>query len=341
MTAMSAHDAVLCEATARALVGFGEAVRSQVVAGRDANLDTCAIGYAAGDMIYGIDKRVEPTLLAGLSVWPASLGVASIVAEGLEGSPSSPAQDSDRRVKLLIDPIDGTRGLMYDKRSAWFLAAAAPDLGDATRISDAFAAVMVEIPTSKQTLADVMMWSLGGSVRVLRKNLVTGGETEPDFGPSRADSLKDGFAQVSNFFPGVKRLAADLMEHIAVAVVGDVQPGSAAIFEDQYISTGGQFAELLMGHDRFCCDLRPIFYDILKRRAGVEITRGLCCHPYDAAGLPILRAAGIEVTDGFGAPLDAPFGLDEPVHWCGYANAALRRHIEPVIQEWIKNQLAA
>ena len=32
-------------------------------------------------------------------------------------------------LKLIVDPIDGTRSLMYDKRSAWVLAAVAPQRG--------------------------------------------------------------------------------------------------------------------------------------------------------------------------------------------------------------------
>ena len=49
------------------------------------------------------------------------------------------------------------------------------------------------------------------------------------------------------------------------------------VFDDQYICTGGQFYELIVGHDRFIADLRPLFYQILHQPPG------LCCHPYDYA----------------------------------------------------------
>ena len=54
----------------------------------------------------------------------------------------------------LIDPVDGTRGIMYDKRPAWFLAGLAPQKGGLTRLSDIEIAVMVELPTTKQWRAD-------------------------------------------------------------------------------------------------------------------------------------------------------------------------------------------
>jgi hypothetical protein len=133
-------------------------------------------------------------------------------------------------------------------------------------------------------------------------------------------------------------LAAELMERIATGVSTQPVAGHALIFEDQYISTGGQMIELIRGHDRFCCDLRPLFYDILERRGGVAVTRGLECHPYDIAGLLVAQQAGVIITNGFGQPLDAKFGVDEGIHWCGYANANLQREIQPIIQSWLGEQ---
>src|SRR4029077_5903783 len=101
--------------------------------------------------------------------------------------------------------------------------------------------------------------------------------------PSDATSLRFGFGQVSNFFPGTKLLAADLTERIVEETLGPLRPGEALLFEDQYISSAGQMVELMMGHDRFCCDLRPLFYRILDQRSSGQI-RGLECHPYDVAG---------------------------------------------------------
>ena len=39
-------------------------------------------------------------------------------------------------IRLIVDPIDGTRGIMYDKRSAWTLAGVAPQRGAGTHLGD-------------------------------------------------------------------------------------------------------------------------------------------------------------------------------------------------------------
>jgi hypothetical protein len=142
-----------------------------------------------------------------------------------------------------------------------------------------------------------------------------------------------------DFFPGTHRLAADLMETIAEATPAPACDGEAVIFNDQWISSGGQMAELMVGHDRFCCDLRPLFFDIIDRQSGRATIRGPECHPYDIAGMLVAQNAGVVLTDGWGQPLDAPLTVDHGVHWCGYANEELRSQIEPVIQRWLRHHL--
>src|SRR5260370_40840790 len=80
-----------------------------------------------------------------------------LVAEGLEDAAGNEgprtfpdgADESAALLRLIVDPIDGTRGIMYDKRPAWALAAVAPNKGPQTRLADAEVAVMTELPTSK------------------------------------------------------------------------------------------------------------------------------------------------------------------------------------------------
>ena len=42
-------------------------------------------------------------------------------------------READAEIRLIVDPIDGTRGLMYDKRPAWALAGVAPNKGPGRR----------------------------------------------------------------------------------------------------------------------------------------------------------------------------------------------------------------
>jgi fructose-1,6-bisphosphatase/inositol monophosphatase family enzyme len=320
---------------------IGVAVRTHILQHRDIARDSEDLGWKAGDTVFAIDRKVEPIITAALREWPSHLGPFLVVAEGFgeDGTLVIGESSKSPRFRVLIDPIDGTRSLMYDKRSAWFLAAIAPDRGNDTSLSDAVASVMVELPTSKQGQSDCFAYAIGHPPNCRRIRLDSGESYDLAFSPSGATTLKNGFAQVSNFFPGTKQLASELMEHIAAATLGSVEPGQASIFDDQYICTGGQMVELMCGRDRFCCDLRPLFYDIMERRLNRPVPRGLACHPYDIAGLPVAKAAGLILTDAYGGALDAPFNTSTPVHWCGYANETLRGQIAPIIRDWLASRI--
>ena len=107
----------------------------------------------------------------------------------------------------------------------------------------------------------------------------------------------------------------------------------ATVFDDQYISTGGQFYELIVGHDRFNADLRPHFY----RMQGQP--EGLCCHPYDCATMLIAEEAGVILTNGLGRPLDGPLDVTTGLSWAGYASEVLRQQIEPIVSAFLKRKI--
>jgi len=322
----------------RRLEKLGLAVRRKLIEARAGGADMATpVAQEGGDTIFAIDRHVEAVIESEIAAWPAECLPVLLIAEGMgeDGRHVIGGHHAPPRYRLIVDPIDGTRNIMYDKRAAWFLAAVAHNKGDATRLSDSIASAMVELPTSKAAWADSFTAEKGGRVVAIRR-AVDDEDNARQFEAhsSNAPTLKNGFGQVSNFFPGTKVLASELMERIVEATLGQIEPGSASVFDDQYITTGGQLIELMVGHDRFICDLRPLFYDILGKRRGNPI-RGLECHPYDMAGLLVAQAAGVIVTDGLGRPLDAPLDVHSGVHWCGYANATLRSKIEPVIQAWM------
>ncbi len=96
------------------------------------------------------------------------------------------------------------------------------------------------------------------------------------------------------------------------------------VFDDEYLSTGGQLHELITGRDRFVADLRPLVSD-----------DGLACHPYDVCTALLLEEVGGVVTDPWGNPLDVPLDNVSPVAWVGYANEALAARIGPVLAELV------
>jgi hypothetical protein len=324
----------------RRLREFQRVVRDLLVASRrQADLHAVSRDSAA-DTIYEIDALVEPALEEFCRDWSRTTPLV-LVAEGVEAGGQGPegvkvfpegSRQEDAAIRLIVDPIDGTRGIMYDKRSAWALAAVAPNRGPGTSLRDVEVAVMTELPTSKMGRADVLWAVKGRGARGVRVDLASGEEAPLALNPSQADRIEHGFAMVSDFFPGTKVLAGELMEYLVRRLVGPADVTKATVFADQYISTGGQFYELIVGHDRFNADLRPTFYHMQGQPAG------LCCHPYDCAGLLIAEEAGVVITDAHGQPLDGPFDVTTGLSWVGYANASLRRRIEPLLMAFLRGE---
>ena len=288
----------------------------------------------SADTIYKLDLLIEPVIEEFCEEWGKTMPHV-VVAEGIEPETGrlfpTGAREEDAKVRIIMDPVDGTRGLMYDKRAAWSLAGAAPNKGEATRLSDVEVAVMTELPTSKMSGSDVL-WAVKGRGALGVREWIGGPKSPLRISPSRADSIAHGFAGVSNFFPGTKVLASELMEEIVRRLLGEADVGKAMVFDDQYISTGGQFYELIVGHDRFNADLRPLFYKVQGQ------PEGLCCHPYDCATVLVAREAGVVVTDGLGRDLDGPLDVTTGLSWAGFANERLRRAVEPVMVEFFRRR---
>jgi hypothetical protein len=215
---------------------------------------------------------------------------------------------------------------MYQKRSAWVLTGVAPNRGAETRLSDIVLAVQTEIPLIKQHLSD-QLWTIRGHGLQARRYNRLAGTVEPlTVRPSRSGTIAHGFATVVRFFPGAREMLAAIDDEVVQALVQPA-PGRAACFEDQYASTGGELYELIAGHDRFIADLRPLVG-----------SSNLCCHPYDLCTALIALEAGVIIADPAGAGVDAPFDLTTNVAWVGYANAELRRSIEPVLHAALRRR---
>lgn len=227
---------------------------------------------------------------------------------------------------VIMDPLDGTRGLMYGKRNAWTLAAAARGDDETLTFRDIIIAVQTEIASPKQDSAD-QLWAVKNGVAAgLRKNIVFGKESELLLRPSKVASLKYGFASFVRFFPGTKELVTQIESEFVSAL--EAAGHDTFYFEDQYICSGGQLAGLITGADRFVCDLRGVLGPVLQA-AGK--TPPLCAHPYDLCTELIARQAGVIVTDPMGNPLSAPLDTTTNVSWIGYSNNSLQKIIEPVL----------
>jgi hypothetical protein len=314
------------------LLEFQREIRARVIASRTQRQLAAVARDTAADTIYGIDAAVDPVIDTFFEEWGKTTPLV-LIAEGIEdetgreGVKTFPRGTPDDRalIRVIVDPIDGTRGIMYDKRSAWSLAGVAPNHGPETRLRDIEAAAMTELPTTKMGQADVLWAIRGAGVRGQREDLTTSAFNPIEMRASKAEEIDHGFATISSFFPGTKVLAAELMEYIAHHLAGKTDIARATVFDDQYISTGGQFYELIVGHDRFIADLRPLFYALQGQG------KGLCCHPYDCASLLVAEEAGVILTDGNGWKLDGPLDVTSGISWAAYANQTLRNKIEPLL----------
>jgi fructose-1,6-bisphosphatase/inositol monophosphatase family enzyme len=291
---------------------------------------------AEGDTIYAVDRVSEAVLIDFFTREVASQFPIVLIAEGLpQGKIVLPVGTAEETAvwRIIVDPIDGTRGLMYQKRSGWILTAVAPNYGPQTSLQDVELAVQTEIPLIKQHLSDALWAVRGQGITAVRFNRLTGTETPLQVRPSRAHTIAHGFAMISRFFPGARAELAAIDEAIVFGALGPVQPGKAHCFEDQYICTGGQLYELMAGRDRFVADIRPYMESILKRQ---NLALGICCHPYDICTELIARELGVIITDGAGKLLNCPLDIHTNVSWAGYANPHIQQQIEPLLQKALR-----
>ena len=337
---------------ARLLFDLGSSIREGIREERDRNpqANSAAIHrVTSADTIYQIDRISEEVLIDWFEKnWPEEYP-ADVIAEGLgdETGERFPRNAPERIITILIDPIDGTRGLMYDKRSAWMLAGAAEagaaeagaaEAGDQAdmlpTLADLRAGAMVEIPTSRQQISDsACSWETEPGVFHC--------ETIRDFGtaekpqtiflrPSRATDLRHGFASFAAYFPEGREAIQEIESTFLRKHLPEIPSATPLVFTDQYISSGGQLFELLAGRDRLVADLRPLVF------ARLGLPEALTCHPYDLACLPVARASGCIIEDPWGNPLQSPLDTTSPVAWVGYANKDLARELRPLLRETLE-----
>lgn len=292
-----------------ALVRVGEAVRDDVLAAcRAQSVDELAAydDSGDGDTAFAVDRVSGARLLELVDGLPVRL-----VAEGIT------APQDGAEWTLLADPLDGTRQLAHQKRSAWVLLGATRG----TRLADLEVSVAVEVPTVKAGAADVLSAVRGGGATGERVDLRDGTRRPLAVRPSTAAGVEQGYGGVARYFPGAREELAAIDDAVARRVLGPPRAGKAQAFEDQYC-TGGTMMELAVGHDRWACDLRPL---LGTARAGI------CAHPYDLAGWLVAAEAGVRVVAPDGSPLDAPLDLTSDVAWAAYANDDVRALVEPAL----------
>jgi hypothetical protein len=309
---------------------------------RDAVVEACEHGSVdelsrvvaeeGGDTVFAIDRISEEVLVAHFEdiarEWPCLLVAEGLGPDGRQILPRG-VKERDVEIVVLVDPIDGTRGLMYQKRPAWVLTGVAPYRASGATLADVELAVQTEIPLTKQHLCDALWAFAGGGARAERFDRLSGARSPLALRPSTARTIAQGYGGLARFFPGARAVLGAVDDRVVERILGPAEKGRAQAFEDQYISTGGQLYELMMGHDRWVADLRPLVEPMLRALGRAS---GLCCHPYDLSTELVAREAGVIVTGPEGNPLSAPLDVLTDVAWIGYANRALHEQVEPALR---------
>jgi hypothetical protein len=329
---------ITLETLRQLLCSLGDAIRERIIEGRrstSAEALSSVAGHSTADTIYEIDRFGEEAIREWFDArWPAAEPV-EVVMEGLEEPQCFPqgTPGSETKWKCLLDPIDGTRGIMYDKRSAWALSGIAPQRGETTKLSDIVVAAMTELPTTKQWRADQVSAVRGRGLIAKATNVLDATSRPLSFTPSSAVTFRHGFAWMAKFFPEGRALTAQIEEQLWDELVGIGRDASPTVFDDQYICSGGCFYELLAGHDRMIGDLRPL---VLAR---LDLDSSLVCHPYDVVAALLLAEAGVVYEHPLGGFPDAPLDTTSAIAWIAYANPALASLARPVLQRILRQTL--
>ncbi len=294
-----------------------EAVRDDVLAACRAQTVEQLSAYddsGAGDTAFAVD-RVSEERLRRAGRRPAG-------APGRRGRRRT--HEADAEWTLLADPLDGTRPLAHQKRSAWVL------LG-ATRgrtLGDLEVSVAVEVPTVKAGWADVLSAVRGAGARGERVDLRDGSRAPPcrsrpagrpassrATAGSRATSPAPGRSSPRSTTPCTGACwgrPAPARRRPSRTSTAPAAPSSSS----PSATTGGP----------------PTCARCSATRAGI------CAHPYDLAGWLVAAEAGVHVVRPDGGPLDAPLDLTSDVAWAAYANDAVRALVEPALQAELRER---
>lgn len=311
------------------IVAFQDFLRSRVLEAlstMDSESRTRAARESVADTLFGIDEVVEAPALEWLDEhWPKS-EPAILVMEGVdERHRIIPKQAGSQAPiwTLIVDPIDGTRPLMHLKRSAWILSGLAPMQSSVSGLEALEVGAMTEIPLPQARWSEQILAIKNQRLSGWRYHIDEEVKESCEIRPSSRKTLDFGFAGLFRGIPQGRVLSSKIEERFYHLVFGERGRERPLLFEDQYISTGGQLYGLITGRDLMVADLRPLIFEVLN------LPGALCCHPYDLAALPVARKAGAIIRGWDSLELNVPLDTTSPVAWVGYANAALYEKLHP------------
>jgi len=323
------HDFAAWEPALRALAdGVRERTRAEFARSGPSERERLArpVGRGAGDLTFGLDVPGEDWIDRWFAA-RAREGPLSLLTEDRGWRHAGPAGElagfDHGGPRIAVDPVDGTRNLMADLRSAWTVVSFAPPGAGEPRLADLTGGLLGEIATERAARFRTFVGD-GTRCRVEEREVETSALVGAREAAADADDRVDhGYFPFFRYEPRLRPALATLEAEFFARLEREEGADLRSVYDDQYISNAGQLVQLLLGVYRFVVDARAL----VARRAG---TSTVTSKPYDVGGAILCaRSAGARLTAADGSPLDFPIDAVTPVDFAGYANEATRARLEP------------
>ncbi len=299
------------------------------------------VGQGSGDVTFNPDESTE-TYLDSWFAEQASLGPISLLTEDKGWRHGGPGPDGWRELpncdhggpQVVVDPIDGTRHLMFELRSAWTVIGVAGPGAELPHQDRIEFGLVTEIPTPQAGWAQELE-AIKGQGCQLRRAPLLGQAPEADrpLGPVDDGRVDHGYFPFFAYHPDARAASHAVAQRFFHRLERFEDARIEHCYDDQYIASGGQLALLALGQYTMVADLRPRLVDGKGR--GTQ-----CAKPYDLSGAVLCATeAGCAVCDLDGSPLDMPLDTRTPVGFLAFAGPKTRDRLWPHLAQVLPGPL--
>lgn len=303
------------------------------------------VGQGSGDVTFHPDQATERHLDKWFAEQAARAPLSMLTEDsGWRHGGPGPTPGAWRELpgpdhggpSIVIDPIDGTRHLLFELRSAWTIIGVAPPGSALPTQAQIEYGLVTEIPTRLAGWARELEAVKGQGCQHLE--LPLNGSSEPPQGTLQSpDSARvdHGYFPFFAYHPSVRPASHAIAQDFFTRLQQHEDAQIEHCYDDQYIASGGQLALLALGQYTMVCDLRPWLLD-----AQGHATQ--CAKPYDICGAVLVaQEAGCQVCNLDGSALSMPLDTKTPVGFSAFAGPRTKARLLPHLIQTLENQPGA